>query len=51
MPLLFALIAGTTLGYAFERGDMCFHSTLRGLFRRPRQLDLFRAYLLEFMQN
>ncbi len=46
MALLFAVLAGTSLGYAFERGDMCFHSTLRGLFRTPKQLDLFRAYIV-----
>ena len=34
------------MGYILERGDLCFHSTLRGLVRTPRELDLFRAYLL-----
>ncbi len=33
------------MGYVLERGDLCFHSTLRGLLRQPRELDLFRAYL------
>ena len=46
MVVILALFAGTSLGYALERGDMCFHSTLRGLFRVPKQLDLFRAYVL-----
>jgi hypothetical protein len=43
--MILAVLAGSSLGYAFERGDMCFHSTLRGLFRVPKQLDLFRAYI------
>jgi len=46
MPFILAMLSGTSLGYVFERGDMCFHSTLRGLFRTPKQLDLFRAYVL-----
>jgi uncharacterized membrane protein YedE/YeeE len=46
MLIIFAILAGTSLGYALERGDMCFHSTLRGLFRTPKQLDLFRAYIV-----
>jgi uncharacterized membrane protein YedE/YeeE len=46
MTLILAFLSGTGLGYALERGDLCFHSTLRGLFRKPQQLDLFRAYIL-----
>ena len=46
MPTILAILAGTSLGYALERGDFCFHSTLRGLFRTPKQLDLLRAYVL-----
>jgi uncharacterized protein len=49
MSAILAIIAGTSLGYAFERGDMCFHSTLRGLFQAPRQLTLFRAYVLALL--
>jgi uncharacterized membrane protein YedE/YeeE len=49
MFILLAVIAGAGLGYILERGDLCFHSTLRGLFRAPRQLDLFRAYLLALL--
>jgi uncharacterized membrane protein YedE/YeeE len=49
MPIILAILSGTSLGYAFERGDMCFHSTLRGLFRTPIQLDLFRAYILALL--
>jgi uncharacterized membrane protein YedE/YeeE len=49
MPILLAIISGAALGYVLERGDMCFHSTLRGLFRVPRQLDLFRAYILSLL--
>jgi uncharacterized membrane protein YedE/YeeE len=46
MTLILAIVSGLGLGYIVERGDLCFHSTLRGLVRQPRQLDLFRAYLL-----
>ncbi|MFQ5856409.1 MAG: hypothetical protein ACE5LU_12275 [Anaerolineae bacterium] len=46
MTLVLAFLTGMGLGYIVERGDLCFHSTLRGLFRRPARLDLFRAYLL-----
>ena len=46
MTVILAAIAGLGLGYIIERGDFCFHSTLRGLFQWPRQLNLFRAYLL-----
>ncbi|MEM7132237.1 MAG: YeeE/YedE family protein [Chloroflexota bacterium] len=49
MGIGLAIVAGVLLGYIFERGDFCFHSTMRGLFRRPRQLDLFRAYLLTLL--
>ena len=46
MILLLALVSGLALGYVFERGDLCFHSTLRGLFRIPKQLNLMRSYVL-----
>ncbi|MCK5428241.1 MAG: hypothetical protein KAI94_02155, partial [Anaerolineales bacterium] len=46
MTLFLAIIAGLGMGYILERGDLCFHSTLRGLVRMPRELDLSRAYLL-----
>jgi len=49
MNLLLAILTGVGLGYILERGDMCFHSTLRGLVRTPRQPDLFRAYLLALL--
>lgn len=49
MPVILAILSGTSLGYAFERGDMCFHSTLRGLFRTPKELDLFRAYIVTML--
>jgi hypothetical protein len=49
MTLILAFLTGMGLGYIVERGDLCFHSTLRGLFRRPAQLDLFRAYLLSLL--
>lgn len=46
MSIILAVLAGLGLGYIIERGDLCFHSTLRGLFKWPKELDLFRAYLL-----
>ena len=46
MTIILAIISGLILGYMLERGDLCFHSTLRGPFRSPRELDLMRAYLL-----
>jgi len=49
MTILLALVAGLVLGYLIERGDFCFHSTLRGLVRRPPQLNLLRAYLLTLL--
>jgi uncharacterized membrane protein YedE/YeeE len=49
MTILLALAAGAILGYLLERGDFCFHSTLRGLVRRPRQPNLARAYLLSLL--
>ena len=49
MTILLALAAGLGLGYLLERGDFCFHSALRGLFRRPSQLNLTRAYLLSIL--
>lgn len=49
MTIALALAAGLVLGYLLERGDFCFHSTLRGLVRRPPQLNLVRAYLLTLL--
>ena len=49
MTIFLAIIAGLGLGYILERGDFCFHSTLRGLFTAPRRLDLFRAYLVTLL--
>lgn len=49
MGLLLAILTGTALGYVLERGDFCFHSALRGLFRVPIKPDLFRAYLLTLL--
>ena len=49
MTIILAILAGAALGYILERGDFCFHSTLRGLFRMPRQMTLFRAYLLTML--
>lgn len=49
MTIILAILAGLGLGYIIERGDLCFHSTLRGLFKWPRQLELFRAYLLAML--
>jgi len=47
--IILAIVNGLGLGYIIERGDLCFHSTLRGLVRQPRQLALFRAYLLTLL--
>ncbi len=49
MGIILAIFAGAGIGYILERGDFCFHSTWRGFVRRPRQLDLFRAYLLTLL--
>jgi uncharacterized membrane protein YedE/YeeE len=49
MIIVLAVASGLGLGYIIERGDLCFHSTLRGLVRVPRELDLFRAYLLTLL--
>jgi uncharacterized membrane protein YedE/YeeE len=49
MGIILAIVAGTGLGYILERGDFCFHSTWRGFMRRPRRLELFRAYLLTLL--
>ncbi|MEM7033136.1 MAG: YeeE/YedE family protein [Chloroflexota bacterium] len=49
MSVILAIIAGVSLGYILERGNMCFHSTIRGIFRQPREMDLFRAYLLTLL--
>ena len=49
MTILLALFTGTMLGYLLERGDFCFHSTLRGLVEHRADLDLFRAYLLAML--
>ncbi len=47
--ILLAILAGVALGYVLERGDFCFHSTWRGLFRQPQALDLMRAYWLTLL--
>ncbi len=49
MAVVLAIVAGLGIGWIFERGDFCFHSTWRGLVRQPRQLDLLRAYLLALL--
>jgi uncharacterized membrane protein YedE/YeeE len=49
MTFLLAVTAGLVMGAILERGDLCFHSTLRGLVRMPQELDLFRAYLLTIL--
>ena len=49
MAILLAILAGAGLGYILERGDLCFHSTLRGLIRQPPHFELFRAYLLALL--
>ncbi|MEM7536602.1 MAG: YeeE/YedE family protein [Chloroflexota bacterium] len=49
MTIVLALLAGILLGYILERGDFCFHSTLRGLFRIPAKMNLFRAYLVTLL--
>ena len=49
MPIVLAIVAGSGLGYILERGDFCFHSTLRGLFKKSAELDLFRAYLVTLL--
>jgi uncharacterized membrane protein YedE/YeeE len=49
MTVILAILSGLGLGYIIERGDLCFHSTLRGLVRVPRQFDLFRAYVLALL--
>ncbi|MCP5098752.1 MAG: YeeE/YedE family protein, partial [Chloroflexi bacterium] len=49
MDIILAILAGSGIGYIFERGDFCFHSTWRGLARKPKQPDLFYAYLLTLL--
>lgn len=49
VTIFLAIVNGLGLGYIIERGDLCFHSTLRGLVRQPRQLALFRAYILTLL--
>lgn len=49
MTVALAIVAGLGIGWIFERGDFCFHSTWRGLVRQPQQLDLLRAYLLALL--
>jgi uncharacterized membrane protein YedE/YeeE len=49
MTIVLAAAAGLGIGWIFERGDFCFHSTWRGLIRQPRQLDLLRAYFLAML--
>ncbi len=49
MSVILAVFSGLGLGFIIERGDMCFHSTMRGLIRFPRQLELARAYVLALL--
>lgn len=49
MVILLAILSGVALGYVLERGDFCFHSTWRGVFQRPRDLNLMRAYWLALL--
>ena len=49
MTIFLATIAGVGLGYILERGDFCFHSTLRGLVSMPKNLTLIHAYLLTLL--
>jgi uncharacterized membrane protein YedE/YeeE len=49
MTIVLAVAAGLGIGWIFERGDFCFHSTWRGFVRQPRQLNLLRAYLLALL--
>lgn len=44
MIVVLALISGGLLGFVLERGGLCFHSTWRGLFTRPRQTNLVKSY-------
>ncbi len=46
MTIILAVVAGMLLGYVLERGDLCFHSTWRGILGRPRETELARSYLL-----
>lgn len=48
MTLLLAIVAGAALGFVFERGDFCFHSTWRRLMPWTENRDgaLFKAYLV-----
>ncbi len=49
LTILLAVLSGGALGFVIERGDFCFHSTWRGVFRWPRDLDLMRAYWLSLL--
>ena len=49
MTIFLAILSGLGLGYILERGDFCFHSTIRGIFRQPREMDLARAYVLTLL--
>ncbi|MEM7115014.1 MAG: YeeE/YedE family protein [Chloroflexota bacterium] len=49
LTIVLAIVAGVGLGYILERGDFCFHSTLRGLVSTPRNLTLVHAYLLSLL--
>lgn len=46
MTILLAVVAGGALGFVFERGDFCFHSTWRRLLSSPSDGSLLRAYLV-----
>lgn len=49
LTIFLAIFVGLGLGYIIERGDFCFHSTLRGLITIPQNLTLARAYLLTLL--
>ncbi len=49
MVILLAVGTGMMLGYILERGDFCFHSTLRGIVRRPPEYTLLCVYLLTML--
>ncbi len=49
MAIGLAIVAGLILGFIIERGDLCFHSVLRGAMQRPPEMNLMRAYLLAML--
>lgn len=46
MTILLAIVAGGALGFVLARGDFCFHSTWRRLFRPQAETSLVRAYVV-----